>query len=266
MYKLIIALLMGVQILYSQSPSEIVEQSLKNIRYSKFDKEVIETAKRDPEFYTLKEGVKVKIKEVVEEDIKLPDSTKVPNKGIDNTLVTIEKIVNIASKFWDMIVDNKPVVNLDTKYAVALPMGVSSPSELDGWSKPKSYIVSFYFENLYGIDVISVSYKITYVYGGKYKGKGKYLAAVWAIPQSVDVWWGFRFSMQAYVPDSTIVNVGTAKDPVAAMQLKVSWSASSVLKEYDGTAVYYIQGDGYFEEIASPFRTIRTNLENIKLD
>jgi hypothetical protein len=62
------------------------------------------------------------------------------------------------------------------------------------------------------------------------------------------------------------VNVGTSNNPIAALQLKVSWSASSVLKEYDGTGVYYIQGDGYFEELASPFKSRKTNLENIKLN
>lgn len=239
--------------LYSQTPEEIVNNTLLKLNISRFDKSAIDDSKKDPNKYTLKDEVRVEVKEIEPPSLDIPDVI-VANKGIEDTLVVIERIVNIASKVWDMVISNRPAVNVDTKYAVALPFGVSGPSELQGWSKPKSYLLSFYFENLYGVDVIKVSYQVTYVYGGNYKGKGKYLAAVWAIPVSIDVMWGFTFNMQAYVPDQTVVNVGTSKDPIAALQLKVSWSASSVLKQINGTGVYYIQGDGYFREIASPFK------------
>lgn len=250
--------------LNAASPEEIVNETLLNIKATKVDKSVMEQAQKDPQYYTLKEGVRVEVKEIESpQNLEIPANIKT-QKGLNETLVVIDKIINIASKVWDMVVSNKPAVNVDTKYAVALPFGVSGPSELSGWSKPKSYLLSFYFENLYGIDVISVSYQVTYVYGGSYNGKGKYLAAVWAIPVSVDVMWGFSFNMQAYVPDQTVVNVGTSQNPIAALQLKVSWSASSVLKQIDGTGVYYIQGDGYFQELASPFRKAKFDLSNIK--
>jgi hypothetical protein len=252
-----------------ETPSDIVEKTVKDLRYSKADKSMIKEAEKDPRFYTLKEGVKIKVEEVKEEkDIDISEIGLVGKgeKGIVDTLVAIDQIVNIGSKVWNMVVENKPVVKVESKYAVALPMGVKSASELSGWSRPKSHVISFYFENLYGIDVIRVSYRVTYVYGGSYQGRGKYLAAVYAIPESVDVMWGFSFNMQAYVPDATVVNVGTSANPIAALQLKVSWSASSVLKEIDGTGVYYIQGDGYFEEIASPIRRNKTDLKNIKIE
>ncbi|MCX7641630.1 MAG: hypothetical protein N2Z20_03245 [Elusimicrobiales bacterium] len=248
------------------SPQEVVDNTIKNLKASKMDKNIMTQAEKDPNYYTLKDGVRVEIKEITPpENFEIPSNITI-NKGVEQSLVIIEKIVNIASKVWDMVVANKPAVNIDTKYAVALPFGVSGPSELSGWSKPKSYLLSFYFENLYGVDVIKVSYQVTYVYGGSYKGKGKYLAAVWAIPVSVDVMWGFSFNMQAFVPDQTVVNVGTSQNPIAALQLKVSWSASSPLRQIDGTGVYYIQGDGYFQELASPFRKSRVNLSGINED
>lgn len=248
--------------LFSQIHEEIVNNTILNLNISKFDKTVVHEYKRDPKKYTLKDEVKVEISEVEAPSLTIPDVIVV-NKTLDDSLVIIERIVNIASKFWEMVVSNKPALNLDIKYACALPFGVSGPAELQGWSKPKSYLLSFYFENLYGIDVIRVSYQVTYVYGGNYNGKGKYLAAVWAIPVNVDVMWGFNFNMQAYVPDQTIVNVGTSKNPIAALQLKVSWSASSILRQIDGTSVYYIQGDGYFKEIASPFKRQSVDLSKI---
>jgi len=274
MISILVMMIVLVIRAYGETPSDIVEKTLKDLRYSKADKLMIKEAEKDPRFYILKEGVKIKVEEKKDEkDINIDEIALVGNeengkgeKGIIDTLVAIDQIVNIGSKVWNMVVENKPVVKVESKYAVALPMGVKSASELSGWSRPKSYVVSFYFENLYGIDVIRVSYRVTYVYGGSYQGRGKYLAAVYAIPESVDVMWGFSFNMQAYVPDATVVNVGTSTNPIAALQLKVSWSASSVLKEIDGTGVYYIQGDGYFEEIASPIRRNKTDLKNIKIE
>lgn len=263
----IIAAMAITQMGFCETPSDIVDKTVKSIVAFKVSSDVVKASEQDPKFYTLKESVKVSIREVPE--VSAPDLSMITvssSKGLGDALVAIEKIVNIAEKVWNMVVSNKPSVNVDSKYAVALPMGVSSPAQLSNWSKPRSYLLSFGFENLYGMDVINVSYKVTYVYGGNYNGKGKYLAAVWAIPVSVDVMWGFSFNMQAYVPDATVVNVGTTQNPIAALQLKVSWSASSVLKQIDGTGVYYIQGDGYFEELASPFRAKKTNLDNIKLN
>lgn len=266
---MVIGLVIRVYGEVSSDISDIVDKTLKDLRYSKADKSMIKDAEKDPRFYTLKEGVKIKVEEVKEEkDIDISEIGLVDKgeKGIIDTLVAIDQIVNIGLKVWNMVVENKPVVKVESKYAVALPMGVKSAVELSGWSRPKSYVISFYFENLYGIDVISVRYRVTYVYGGSYQGRGKYLAAVYAIPERVDVMWGFSFNMQAYVPDATVVNVGTSANPIAALQLKVSWSASSILKEIDGTDVYYIQGDGYFKEIASPIRRNKTDLKNIKIE
>jgi len=269
---MVIGLVIRVYGEVSSDISDIVDKTLKDLRYSKADKSIIKDAEKDPRFYTLKEGVKIKVEEVKEEkDIDISEIGLVDKgeKGIVDTIVAIDQIVNIGLKVWNMVVENKPVVKVESKYAVALPMGVKSAEsavELSGWSRPKSYVISFYFENLYGIDVISVRYRVTYVYGGSYQGRGKYLAAVYAIPERVDVMWGFSFNMQAYVPDATVVNVGTSANPIAALQLKVSWSASSILKEIDGTDVYYIQGDGYFKEIASPIKRNKTDLKNIKIE
>jgi hypothetical protein len=70
--------------------------------------------------------------------------------------------------------------------------------------------------------------------------------------------------MNAEVPDSTIANVGTDANPVAAMQMKLSWKMSTVLKEVTGTSVYYVEGTGYFEEIASPWKKPAKKLEDVK--
>ena len=219
-----------------------------------FTKAEINYSKHDPAYFTLNpDSIKITRREVKEEaDMSYVKMDETSN-GRDGVLVTIDNIINIDSKIWTIISNNAPVVNIDTKYAVAYPQGITSAAQLAQWSRPKSYVYGFYAENLFGMKMIDVEYKATYAYGGSYKGAGKFLTAVTVVPTMVNVGWGYRFSMNASVPDSTVTNVGTGTNPVAAMQLKLLWKIATVLKESDGTSVYYVQGDGYFEEIASPF-------------
>ncbi len=238
--------------------SQLTSSINKETRFTSDEKKI---SLEYPDYFTIDENsIKITLKEVKDEDSSIYQPTSIiasqsPQKDIQGSLVTIEKIVNIASKIWDIIKDNAPVSNIDTKYATALPQGVTSPRQLTGWSKPRVYIFGFYAENLYGVKAVDVEYRVVYTFGGSYNGKGKYLTGVSVVPTKVDVLWGYRFDMQSYVPDSTVVNVGTSQKPIAALQLKLTWNISTSIKDSKGTAVYYIQGDGYFNEIASPFRS-----------
>jgi len=223
---------------------------------SSFTKSEEDIARAYPGYYTINTAsIRNTLQEVREEaDMSYVKLQEQPPKDLAGIVVTVEKIVNIASKVWQIIKDNAPVVNIDTKYATAYPEGITAATQLAGWSRPKSYVYGFYAENLYGSTTIDVKYKVTYTYNGSYKGKGKYLTAVTVVPEKAQVSWGYRFHMSASVPDSTIANVGSDTDPVAAMQLKLNWTMASALKQVDGTSVYYVEGNGYFEEIASPWQ------------
>ncbi|MDD5207880.1 MAG: hypothetical protein PHV36_00695 [Elusimicrobiales bacterium] len=221
--------------------------------FTKYEEDV---ARQDPSYFTINpKSIRVQLIETKDEpDMSYVKLQEAPPKDLNSVLVTIDQIVNIASKVWNIIQANAPVVNIDTKYATAYPQGITSASQLAQWSRPKSYVYGFYAENLYGGVMIDCKYKMSYTYNGNYKGKGKFLTGVAVIPASVSVGWGYKFYMSAAVPDSTIANVGTHLDPVAAMQMKLSWKMATVLKEVDGTSVYYVQGDGYYEEIANPWK------------
>ncbi|OGR78503.1 MAG: hypothetical protein A2X32_04420 [Elusimicrobia bacterium GWC2_64_44] len=214
-----------------------------------------ELARTYPGYFTLNnDSIKVTLLSVGDEpDTNYVKLQETPPKDLAGIVVTIEKIVNIASKVWDIVKDNAAAVNIDTKYATAYPEGVTSATQLAGWSRPKSYTYGFYAENLYGSVMIDCKYKFSYTYNGAYKGKGKFLTGVAVIPSKVTAGWGYKFTMTAAVPDSTIANVGTDTDPVAALQMKLNWKMATVLKVVEGTSVYYLEGTGYFEEIASPW-------------
>lgn len=231
--------------------------------FTEFQKE---RARANPDYYTINpDSVRVKLIAVEDErDADYVTLKEQPPKDAASVLVTIEKIINIAEKIWKIVSDNRPVSNIDTKYATAYPDGVTSAAQLAEWSRPKTYIYGFYAENLYGGVMIDCKYRFSYTYNGTYKGVGRFLTGVAIIPTKVEVGWGYRFNMTAQVPDSTIANVGTDTDPVAAMQMKLTWKISTILKDVTGTSVYYIQGDGYFSEIASPWKKDVKKVEDVQ--
>ena len=171
-----------------------------------------------------------------------------------DTVDLLDKIINVAKKIWDIIDDSKPVSNINTSYASALPYGMKA-SQLSGWQNPRSYRYGFYVKNLYGITTVDVRYKVTFQYGGGYKGHGRFLTGVTVVPESVDTLIGYSFYMTASVPDSTLVNIGTKENPIAALRLVLQWRISTIIKDSQATAVYYITGDGRFQQISSPFRS-----------
>ena len=65
--------------------------------------------------------------------------------------------------------------------------------------------------------------------------------------------WGWHVSLAAEVPDSTVINMGTTEDPVAAMQLVLAYSVRTIMQSTHFTNVYYIDGYGVMQEIAGPF-------------
>lgn len=185
-----------------------------------------------------------------------------PPPGEDPTLI-LDRIINIGQKIWTIIEKNKPVVDVKTSYAVAVPEGTRTWGQLSGWKPPKGTVYAFKAVNTYGVTVVNVRYQVLRTYGGSYKEKGKYLTAVTIEPLKVEVAWGYKFSLFAEVPDSGIFNVGTTEDPVAGMIATVRWQIETVMKNSSGKSVYYVEGTGKFEEVGGPFeRAYTKKVEN----
>jgi hypothetical protein len=221
-------------------------------------------AQKDPKAFTIDpSSVKVEITPVDFSSTPMAKTYKMnapilPSKGMGDVLNgagdvigTIDQIVNLYQKIWSIIEENKPVVNINTQFAAAIPQGITSWTQLAGWQGPKSYQYHISAKNLYGITTIDVTYLVVYSYGGNYNGHGKFLTGVSVQPVNVDVLWGYTFAMSASVPDSSIVNAGTQTDPVAAMQLVIDTTISTVLKSSGNNSVIYLRGDGYFQDLSS---------------
>lgn len=184
----------------------------------------------------------------------------------EDPITTIDRIVNLAKKIFDIIKENQPVIDITTSYANAIPDAITHWTQLAGWSQPATTNYAFYAKNMYGSRVITCKYQVIRQYAGNYKGKGKFLTSVTVQPLEVSASWGYKFGMKFEAP--SVSNVGSSEDPVASMLARLNWSIDTVLKHEQGTSVYYLQGDGAFRELGGPFKnesreTARQTVEKI---
>jgi hypothetical protein len=164
----------------------------------------------------------------------------------------LDVIANLGQRIWKVVVDNKPVVDAKTQYATALPMGVTDWSAMEGWQPTVATVYELKVKNAFCATVVDLQYQVLRTAGGSYKGAGKYLTAVTIQPMFLEVAWGYHVSVEASVPDSSIVNVGTLDKPVAAMTAELAWRVSTPIKDIQGKSLYYMQGDGVYREIGGP--------------
>ncbi|HAZ08221.1 MAG TPA: hypothetical protein DCZ01_06815 [Elusimicrobia bacterium] len=219
--------------------------------WSQFTPLESEAAQKDPGAFTIDENT-VRIDQLGP-TLKAAEIPSLEGYGGGDATIILDSIINNGRKMWKIIVDNKPVVDVRTQYATALPEGVKGWASMGGWQPPKGMICVLTAKNVYGVTVLNVRYQVLRTYGGSYKGKGKYLTAVTVEPLLVEVAWGYKYTMEASVPDTSIVNMGTTENPLAAMMAQLSWRIQTAVKDSQGTDLYFLQGDGSLREIGGPF-------------
>lgn len=165
---------------------------------------------------------------------------------VAGALANIGTIVNVGQLAWSIVEANKPASNVSSEVANAIPKN-SDWENLVGWSAPQSHQFHVSYKNTLGSTVIDFTYRVIYLYGGNIAGKGHFLNGVSIIPTNLTVSWGYSFAAQAKV--SSVINAGTAQNPIAAMQLQMQWTTSTIGKNTVQTQSYYIRGDGQFQAL-----------------
>lgn len=232
-------------------PAALAVALLAAPAWSQFAPQEIKAAQKDPGAFTIDEKT-ITIKKVGP-TVSPTDIPPPSGGGIGDALPVLDQIINTGMKVWKIIEDNKPVVDVKTQYATALPKGLTHWQDMATWQPPRGTIYELTAKNAYGMQTIHVRYQVLRTYGGSYDGKGKYLTAVTVEPLLVEVGWGYHFSMSSSVPDSSVVNVGTSADPVAGMMATLGWHISTAVKDSQGQGLYFLQGDGAFREVGGPF-------------
>ena len=114
--------------------------------------------------------------------------------------------------------------------------------DLESWKVPKVYRYNVVYTNLFGVDVVNFTFRVVYSYGGSYEGRGRYLANVSVHPAELDVLWGYTFNSKVEV--QRLLNLGTKQDPVAGMEMKLSWQVSTPIKDSQQTKIFFVTGNG----------------------
>ena len=159
-------------------------------------------------------------------------------------------IINIGKEMWRIIEANRPVVDIKQSYATALPGGTTHWDQLAGWGAPVGDVYELEAGNLWGWTVIKVRFQVLRASGGNWQGVGKYLTTVTTEPQLVDVFWGYRFFMEGVVPKETVLNAGSAQEPVGALTHALRWRIGTAIKEMRGSHVS--PAGTVFRQIGSP--------------
>ncbi len=153
------------------------------------------------------------------------------------------QIIDLAIKFWNIVKDGAPVVNLRNKSASALPMISNGRWEsLAGWKGERSVTYAVTATNLYGIETVNLEYTVSMIYGGNVNGIGKYISSARVIPTKVDVLWGYNLDVNVDIPN--IYNVATPENPLAAITIDVNYKVSTILRSTAYTKTFEVRGDG----------------------
>jgi hypothetical protein len=179
-----------------------------------------------------------------------PMTTFIPGVGLDVVAqadVILDQIVNLGKKVWGLIEQGRPVVNVTTATANALPTGLKCWSDLTGWQVPRSKVYRVQYENAYGMNVVDFAYRVTFTAGGALNGHGKYITNATIMPADMNVSWGFKFNANVEVP--SIFNMGTKEDPVAGMQLLLKWNIDTVMNHVEQAETFYFGGDNTMKHL-----------------
>lgn len=179
-------------------------------------------------------------------DMRIPYAPHNNRFELNNVLAVIDKIIAIGEKIIPLIEKGKAVYHSKNMEAISvipnLGTNESSLSALSNWSYPTTKHFKVVFENLYGIDVVSFVYSVTFQYGGSYAGKGKYLTGVRIATRDVSVLWGF--DVDAHSELIQISNVGTSNNVVAGATIEISYTVGNVLNVISTAESFHVTGDG----------------------
>lgn len=182
-----------------------------------------------------------KVKQYYDRDWETSGDADRDDGDSSSGVVLIDKIINLGQKIWTIVQAGKPVLEANYTYANALPKGVKSSSDLDGFSAIHATTYRMHGVNLLGITVYDFTYSLVHRHSGSYNGKGQYLDNVTVLPQNISLLWGY--TMNAKVAAVSVVNIATKDAPVAGLGMELEVKVSTVLKSTQFRGLYDFHGN-----------------------
>jgi hypothetical protein len=186
--------------------------------------------------------------EITEVPINKSDEIARSEKDILEEIVyVVDTLIAVGKKIYEVVDAGRPVVNAKFNNVSVLPRSESGEVvnpfyDMEGWSQPLHRKYKIVFKNLYGIEVVSFTYGVSFQYGGKHNSSGAYILGANIYPDQLNVLWGWN--LDASVETVSISNTSSAQDPVASLQLKLVGKVTTPIVENRFSHVFYMTGNG----------------------
>ena len=141
--------------------------------------------------------------------------------------LTAGEMITIGKLVWEIIKEGEPVLDFQSERLGVLPKGIKTASELTNWKKPVTSKYKVVYENMLGFEMVSFEYRLIFTPGGKHQGKGHYLTNIAIEPSNIEVSWGYNLNAQFEALD--IVNLAGSENPMAGMELQLTWSVDTLI-------------------------------------
>jgi len=155
--------------------------------------------------------------------------------------ISIDDIIAIGKKVWEIIKAGQPVVDYKNDWAGAVPKGVDW-MDLEGFKDMSYGPFGWTFKNTFGMTNVNFKYHFAYSCKGSYNGHGAFLVNVGAGIEEIYAAWGYTVNVNCTV-DSNPTNYGTKIDPIAGLTVEVTMDVKSVLQSFTERCRVSIHGD-----------------------
>ena len=204
--------------------------------------------------------------------VQMPEDTK--------ALPAAGAIVNGGVQAWNVINSGAPDANLSSSYASAIPGFSFNWANFSGWKK-KEVIYTYTVTNLMQIDVIKIKYAVSFYYNGqnlvamreasdplsslaqnRNAIKGHYITNFTVRPLSMNIKWGWKFSLNVRMSDP--MNIGTADAPVAHLQSDLNYIISTPFSTNGEMVTYSVDGLGNFKDLTAQNKALTEKIAPIE--
>lgn len=220
--------------------------ALDSVKKLSFEQKILSHEKLnefDEQYNTI---ASVEVREVgMLEDVIL-DKDSLQKANIGAVIMTVEKLLALGTKIWDIVKKGRPVVTMNFATPISVLPKTDDPNstffDMENWSAPNFRKYKVEFKNLFGSVVVGFTYTVQFQHSGTYEGKGQYITGLSVNASDVAVSWGFEFDASSAL--ITISNRGRRDNPLAAATVKIDYTAKSVLRQITSSESFHVTGNG----------------------
>lgn len=184
---------------------------------------------------------------------KMPDfydqfnvKSDIQKTNVAGVIMMTKELIALGKQIYAIVEAGKPVVKIESSPIHVLPRSNGSVSTdamaLQGWSMPTTKKYRYAVKNYLNAKPVNIEFMLIFSHGGNQDGKGAYISGAQVKPTLVDVKWGYKVDVSYKL--QSIINQGSALDPVAGAILMFDFNIKTVLQDKSVSKTFFINGNG----------------------